>query len=49
MKEWMKLFLCLIKHLAVKTYGGMKVWLHVFTILAVQRGEFNFTTLPLYI
>jgi len=31
-----KLFLCLIKHRAMKTYGRLEVWLHAFLILALD-------------
>jgi hypothetical protein len=34
-----KLFLCLIKHYIIKTYGGVDVEIHIFLISAVVGGE----------
>jgi hypothetical protein len=34
-----KLSLCLIKHYAMKVYGGLDVWTHLFLTSALAGGE----------
>jgi hypothetical protein len=38
---WSVTSLCLIKHLIMKVYGKMEVWLHVFLILALDEVEWS--------
>jgi hypothetical protein len=38
-KVKVKLPLCLIKHRAIRTYGGVGVWLHAFLTSALDGGE----------
>jgi hypothetical protein len=45
----MKLFLCLIKYYAIKTYAGLEVSLHVFLNIGIkQRQMISFTIWLLY-
>jgi hypothetical protein len=36
-----KLSLCLIKHYAMKAYGGVDVWIHIFLTSALAGGEWS--------
>jgi hypothetical protein len=49
-KKNFKLLLCIIKHQDMKTYDGVQVQLHAILKPALDgdRGEFSFTTRPLY-
>jgi hypothetical protein len=40
-KVKVKLSLCLIKHYAIKAYGGMDVQIHIFLISALVGGEWS--------
>jgi hypothetical protein len=36
-----KLSLCLIKHYAMKAYGGVDIWIHIFLTLAIVGSEWS--------